>query len=763
MKKTVIIALAVLFFSGCSKELPFGPRILSYDGNKVSETFATGKGGTITTSDGAVWSVATKSARVKGDASATDYEVTFTLKEGSMPSGGAAVEFVFDGWTTDNYVFAPCHLYNGNRFRILPIGYPPLIYDPADRPLDMPVTTVNVPHLNADGSDSSVGFKTNSCATPLAGFYDKAAKRGFFVLTEQDTVLGDRAFKFTESVSQNKMFLTLSAPGVREYRYTMCNANHPSDDEGIPCNPGQTIDLSFRVYDFDCEDLMAYFDRFFTIRKALSGQNDYPTIEPFSSVLSTIFKHEFEHKWYEDENFGYYCNKPDMDIYFGHLQLGWNGVPVYTHANLLQKSDPQYEENVRRAARTFDSINYMQGASGLFNGIMMRGEILGDNFRDCRTERDVAMIRRTALTVYFSLQCFDLMKAEGRGDFVKPEWEEMCRKAADGLVDLWNRYGEFGQLVKAESGEIHTPNSTQGALCMGALAYASKYFNEAKYLETAEAAGRYYYDRDLSKGYVGGGPGEILQAPDSESSAELAESFVALYELTGDVRWLENARSAAAYFSSWVVSYNYRFPEESGMYKCGIKPAGSVWASVQNEHSAPGIYVLSGDFLLKLYRATGDTRYIELLKDIVHNVVQYVNLESHRTQAHGGFGYCTERCNIGDWEGTAGIGGVADCDSNSAWENVTICSIQQNPGIYITPDNGFMMVIDHVEARLVSSDDSTVTVEISNSTSNDADVSVLAETTSHARKTPLGWNASSTWPRVHVPAGETVTVSLPVL
>ncbi len=52
-------------------------------------------------------------------------------------------------------------MYNGNRFRILPVGYPPFIYNPKDRPLDMPVTTANVPHLNQDGTEGKIELMTN--------------------------------------------------------------------------------------------------------------------------------------------------------------------------------------------------------------------------------------------------------------------------------------------------------------------------------------------------------------------------------------------------------------------------------------------------------------------------------------------------------------------------------------------------------------------------------------------------------------------------
>lgn len=759
MKAKLIEAavLSVLMSLTACRSIPFETQILSYEGNVASRTFVF-DGDRLEAEGAGCWTVDVDSRKVSPEA--TDYALTFTMEEGEMASGGAAVKFEFDGWSTENYIFAPCHLYDGNRFRILPVGYPPFIYDEKDRPIDMPVTVTNVPHFNQDGSAATVDFKTSSCSTPLAGFYDRQAKRGFFVLTEQDTVLGDEAFFISESPAEGRLTIRLSAPGVREHRYTMCKSGRPSDDKGIALAKGDEIRMHFRVYDFACEDLPAFFDKFLTVRKDLSGQNEYRNLEPFSSIDSTIFAHHFIHKWYEDKDFGYDSNHPESESRFSHLQLAWNGPPALSLVQLANPH-PDYDEILRRVGRTFDSIEYMQRESGIFNGIMMRGEFYGDDFATCdQGDRDVSMIRRTAMTIYFSLQCFDMLRLQGRGDMVKQSWEESMRKASDALCTLFARYGEFGQMVRARTGEMYTPNSTAGALAMGALAYASKYFDEPAYLALAEKAGDYYYENHLARGYVGGGPAEILQAPDSESSAELAESFTALYEITRDEKWLKRACDAAAYFSTWVVSYDYAFPETSTFGKHGIRSAGSVWASVQNEHSAPGIYVLSGDFLLKLYRATGDIRYLELDKDMSHNIVQYVNTEGNRIQ-EGGFGYVTERVNIGDWEGADGVGNIPADDSNIAWENTTLYHTTENPGIYVQPDTGFIMVFDHVTAEIVSRNSGSVTLEITNPTYRDGDIRILCESSVTARSASLGWNAFYSWPKVHVPSGGTVTVTIP--
>lgn len=46
-----------------------------------------------------------------------------------------------------------------------------------------------------------------------------------------------------------------------------------------------------------------------------------------------------------------------------------------------------------------------------------------------------------------------------------------------------------------------------------------------------------------------------------------------------------------------------------------------------------------GNFLLKIFRQTGDRRYLELCKDISHNVIQYVNTKTNHVQPGNNVGW----------------------------------------------------------------------------------------------------------------------------
>ena len=683
---------------------------------------------------------------------AADLAVTFTLESGVAKSAGVAVAFDFSDWSTDNYILVPAQIYGGNRFRILPIGYPPYIHNEKDRPLDMPITTTQIEHLNPNGSHARIELNTGNVATPLLSFFNPKAKRGFILLTDQASRFGNNGLMIEEDAgpqtTAKRMTFAVSAPGVRSQKYVMCG-RAASGDQGADFKPGDEITLKFKVYDFDCADMPAFFGKVFDVRKALSGPNTHPNVTPYSACAGFITEHHDQAKWAEKGEKSYYTNDPGSSSPYPY-QIGWNGVPIYGFPCLISETP----ERLRRIGLSFDNMLVTgQGMTGLYYAINRNGEKLGDTFQGSQRP-SIAMIRRSADVLYFGLRSLELMKQRGHAAMIKPEWEKSFRACANGLVKVWNEYGQFGQFIDVETGKMDINGSTAGASVGAALALASRYFNQPQFLEVAEASMKMYHERDLLKGYCGGGPAEILQAPDGESTSNMVESCMALYELTGKPEWLDRAKFAASMLSTWMMSYDYQFTKGSSMERAGIHAAGSIFASSQNNHSAPGYYILSGDMLLKLFRATGDRRYAEMYKDQSHNVVQYAGAPHNPLRQRSGT--ATERVQVSDWEG-AGTGQHDPNDSNMAWETLIALSCLENPGIYLHTDDDTFLVMDHVEAKVVKRDTSGVTLSITNPTQYDASVSILAESATQAKK-PLGWGAYDKWPKTPVKAGQTTTV-----
>lgn len=267
------------------------------------------------------------------------------------------------------------------------------------------------------------------------------------------------------------------------------------------------------------------------------------------------------------------------------------------------------------------------------------------------------MVRKSADALYFLLKHFALTEPED-------SWKESAKSCADAFVKLYDTYGTFGQFINIETGEMVVGGTVSGAMAPAALAKAWEFFGEKAYLSCARASLEHYCHLFAETGVTNGGPGEILSAPDSESAFALLESCMLLYETDKDEKWLSYAETAAQYCSSWVVTYAYKFPEGSEFHRLKINTVGSVFANVQNKHSAPGICTLSGDSLLKLYRYTKNEFYLDLIKDIAYFIPQCVSTKENPIYTWDNppkkmpEGFICERVNMSDWEGDSCIGGV---------------------------------------------------------------------------------------------------------
>ena len=168
----------------------------------------------------------------------------------------------------------------------------------------------------------------------------------------------------------------------------------------------------------------------------------------------------------------------------------------------------------------------------------------------------------------------------------------------------------------------------------------------------------------LSRGLCFGGTGDTGNSPESESCAELLESCLTLAERTGEAKWLEWAKQAAHVLSTWVVSYRFPFPKDSAHGRIGVNSVGSVVASVQNRHAAPGFCIDSGESLRRLAKLTGDAAYQELYDDVRSFFPQAISTPEHPVLGRMvvqdpltvEFGGLHERVNLSGWEGNDQVG-----------------------------------------------------------------------------------------------------------
>ena len=676
-----------------------------------------------------------------------DEQTRFTaLKD----SGDAAywLQWRLEAPIDDSFIMIPACAYDGNRIQTVMRHYAPM-YDEDEFGLDVPPRMTCVPALKPEG-DSFMDVTTGDMALPCVCVLRKSEKKAMMLFFEQ----GQHGLNHGVTLEQtgDELIIRLRAPSKRRLVYSWYEG-YPSLRENPEADPplsvragGETL-IAHRLFVFDCEDIPALYRAFFEKRSLLYTASAHANL-PFSRFWAMAEEqHNLEHF---DEEQGYYALKPVATArHFSQWQAGWCGGGMLTLTFLRDGCALSRQ----RVVRALQFVARWQSQAGWYYGIVTDRKVYFDCFRRYEGKYNMVLVRKHADLTYYVLRQIETMRLLGME--VPQDVMNSAVMAAKALKNVWERYGQIGQFINAETGEIVVGGSTSGAITPAALCAAARVIGDDSYLDAARAVGAYYAETALTKGYTTGGPGEILSAPDSESCAGLLESFVVLWETDGGSQWLEYARQTAHILSSWVVGYDYAFPPESRFAKMDIRSAGSVWANVQNKHSAPGMCTAGGGALLKLYRATGDELYLELMARIAHfmpQVVSYperpmVTIEDEVLKP----GKMCERVNLSDWEGRHNVGDAIGGDS--VWPAAALMlTCLETPGVYADPDTGLVCVADHVNAWW---EDGTLWIE--NPTAFPATVKVMIETETERAK-PLGGDWQDKMIRVDAAPGEKVRV-----
>lgn len=575
----------------------------------------------------------------------------------------AIVNIKIDNCDGNEYVLFPACCYDGNKFKSLRKAYSP-VFEADECSIDMETVITDVPRLIKDGS-GKIEVTTGDLSVPCAGVWTPSKETCTFIYTIQNIDNKNLGLAY------EKGKFTITYPAKREYLYrwpVMMKNDEKYVD--LPAN------IPYIKLVATCKSIEEFYEIFFKNRKIMGIDDSLPVNISKSKQIAIQLDKFNSMNWYEE--MGFYGTNVINDGTGYAWGTGWCGGALISYGMMKLGGEVEYN----RGIRTLEFLFSIQGKYGLFyDRVGVNGEIVHTK-HGRREDGHLTLTRRSADALYAIFKHFELM------DSVTPTMIKGTRRCADAFVNLWDTYGQIGQHVDADTGEIVVGGSASGSLVPAALVSAFRYFNEEQYLEKAQEIGQYFYDNYLSKGYTNGGPGDILQGPDSESAFALLESYVELYDETRQQKWLEYAKFTAHLCSSWVVSYNYQFPKDSEFHKKDMKTIGTVFANVQNKHSAPGICTLSGNSLVKLARFANNEEYLQLYKEISTTISQYMSTNERPiyswdvpkdAAALGQLdikvapeklpqGFICERVNMSDWESHRCVGGVFN---GSCWSEVS--------------------------------------------------------------------------------------------
>ncbi|MGN0532422.1 MAG: hypothetical protein ACI4IN_06470 [Eubacterium sp.] len=672
-------------------------------------------------------------------------------------------------WDTDNYVFAPAALYNGNRFESLCKEYPPMLTAEEAQKYWGETVISDIPRLNKQGV-GSVQLNTGDLSLPCVGYYSEKNKSGYIVFFEQKNELGNLGITIEEDARSKTAKLVLSSPCVRTpYKYEMCTTTKESDDEAAELRSGDRVTFSFTQYRFECGGINEFLNRFFKLRQAHTLPRSHPDKLPWSCAFRLVEDKYNKRNWVDE--YGFYKSSEAESGICSQWQTGWVGGAINTLPGFVLGNS----ETKEKSRKTLDFIfSQLQHKNGFLYGMFYDGKVYGDNHFE-PDNPNIVLSRKDADALYYLAK--QILFLRDSNENIPDLWNEGTRRLADAFVTYYRNNGEISQFIDIEAVRPYISGSSSAGIICAGLALCSSYFDCKDYLETAQSIGEDYYKKYISKGISTGGPGEALACPDSESAFALLESFVMLHRFTQNGKWLNYAIDTASLCASWCVGYDYAYKSDTQLFERKTATTGAVWANLQNKHAAPGICTMSGESLLHLYRATGETAYLELLKDISHNITQYVSspdnpiyasyvwhnnpahtqkllnrwvaktvfslfkgnnakklINSPRQKIFNSTGRVNERVNLSDWEGRNNVGEIP---IGSCWCEVSVmltyCEI---PAIYIQSDTGFCYTLDHIQCSVTEKTDEALTVELYNPTDYDANYRIFVDS-KEACKNPL--------------------------
>jgi len=665
----------------------------------------------------AIWEVDSKFSETS--AGTFDAIIQFILLKGTENNASVAVSFEIDNWSKSNYVLLPAAAYNGNRFESRKIPYSPKLNDYRDIGPLKPIIISDVPRLNLHEGPSQIQERSGSMTTPMIGFHSYNQKKGLLLTTTQANIWGDYGISITETRPETgaKAIISISSPLVREgFKYEIANHAIASPDKPANFKIGDTIKFIIRLRLFESEKLSNFYENYYKARYDLTPVSIPNYIYPFSECFNTI-EQKFNTQNFVPE-WGYYAVGM-RENFLQDWQIGWTGGMISTYPLL-------FSNNTKTIQNVIANFNWLFpngiSPSGFFWDSGEKGnKWYGGDIRRPQFE-NLHLIRKSGDGLYYIIKQFDLMKK--RNIKIEPEWHNGVKTVANAFVKLWQKWEQYGNFVDSRTGDVVVGGSTSGAIVPAALALASEYYQNPLYMKVAKLSAQKMYNDYVAKGITCGGPGDALQNPDSESAYAMLESFSILYEKTGEPQWLEYAKEMALQFATWVMAYDYNYDYDSTCLfgRMKMKTKGTVFANTQNKHGSPGICTYSGLALMRLYRATSQSHFLELLQEITLSIPQYM---SHNTRPIADMppGWINERVSTTDW-----FEGIGEIKAGSTWaETAMLLTATELPSVYVDIKFGKIYCFDHLQTQIIKNNQNFIHIKVHNPTNFTSQFNVFLE------------------------------------
>lgn len=438
-------------------------------------------------------------------------------------------------------------------------------------------------------------FRADRAATPTVFCWPSAGAPGLAIATTETSPLGLTGLGFAAGASASLTF------PFREFPVTYYGDGtpRPAESASYQWHSGETVTLEFTVHELTAD--RHDYDR--VLRRLHAASAPTAPLRPWVSVPDAAdLAAEGLLRWHYDPDPGVLLETVGFDrevtgrdgksVDRQAMHVGWvSGIP-WAYALLRHGLRVGRDDEVDAAARVIDFIAAHLSPSGTLWGVWYREH----GWTQSWTHLARGLHSRTlGEATHFLVRALAL-----RPD---PVWQRAVRSSLDAVTARQRVDGNLGSVHHAETGEVLSWTGTSGLAWVPALVEAGGY------LDAAIHAGE-YYAAFVENEYLHGAPEDVDLAPTSEDGYVAVMAYWALFEATGERRWLQLARRAADWTFTFRYSYDVAFEPTSmlGVYNFGTRGADQASSSNQHLHAYGLICTRE---LLRLAEATGDAYYRE--------------------------------------------------------------------------------------------------------------------------------------------------------
>ncbi len=218
-----------------------------------------------------------------------------------------------------------------------------------------------------------------------------------------------------------------------------------------------------------------------------------------------------------------------------------------------------------------------------------------------------------------SVKIWKMLKASG---IDHPLCLDFARRLADFFVSHYDETDPFGRMWSLKTGEKLEGGGDGGGFVVKGMLELHEACGDKRYLECARKAFDRYFEMDLAKFRCVAGADDC-NCVDKESSFPYIYSALELWRQTGDNHYLDCAQRVAAYFCSWMFTYDALYPATSEFGRFGYRTSGGTLVSCEHPAIDPYATVAIPD-LFDLAEATGEDVWRDAGRLIWFNAMQDV-------------------------------------------------------------------------------------------------------------------------------------------